>query len=88
MITSINGVKKNWNSEIKELWEFWALPKINKKEEVKIISANYFTPRPYLDQYNLSTDKEGFVFTVKTITGYSVGCIQRYLKKRKVLGNG
>lgn len=61
--TTINGVKAKWSKEIDDKWA--EVVKIHFKDEKRPCSdANYFTPRPYVDQYNRGSDSEGFVYVV------------------------
>jgi hypothetical protein len=64
MITKINGQPADWSEEI---WRWWytvadtADPKLTTSE---VYDANYFTPRPYVDEYNRGSRECGFVYTV------------------------
>jgi len=65
MITMINGQPAEWTIDIWQLWYTHvdiADPKLyDTHGQVK--HANYFTSRPYKDQYDRGDRKEGFTFT-------------------------
>ena len=61
MKTSINGKEAVWNDSIKALFEKH-VPKLSSGQSIS--NANYFTSRPYLDEYNLGSDKAGFSYTL------------------------
>lgn len=64
--TSINGQPAEWTREI---WEKWythidvADPKLYDTHG-KVSTANYWTPRPPVDEYNRGSLLEGFTFTI------------------------
>ena len=64
METMINGQPATWTREI---WEQWythverADPKLYDTHGLPR-SANYFTPRPWQDEYDRGDKKEGFSF--------------------------
>jgi len=65
MRTSINGQVAEWNETIWQLWHTHvdlADPKLSDAE-ARISDANYFTPRPYVDEYNRGDTKTGFTVT-------------------------
>lgn len=76
MVTSINGQPAEWSREIWQKWydhvETNKSPRLYDSHGV-VSEANYFTPRPYVDQYNQGDLKEGFTFTVGSfLSGYKV----------------
>lgn len=64
MKTTINGKQATWSKAIKELW-FEVSTGIDKF----VVTANWFTARPYVDEYNRGSEHEGFVYT--TLEGYT-----------------
>jgi len=64
MTTTINGQPADWPGDV---WAKWytvaneADPKLTTED---VSTANYFTPRPYVDEYNRGSREEGFVYTV------------------------
>lgn len=59
--TSINGKPAAWSPEILALWQ----AKLAGKDWSRPVThANYFTPRPAVDEYNRGSDREGFVYTL------------------------
>lgn len=58
---SINGKPAPWPQEVCDLFA-QKCPKLEKEEIV--VSVNYFTPRPFVDEYNRGSDKEGFVYSL------------------------
>lgn len=74
METSINGAKAEWSPEIWQLWHTFADgcdPKLTANGTVE--AANYFTPRPYVDEYNRGSRETGFVYTL----GFAQGAHRR-----------
>ena len=71
MITSINGKPADWTPEIWQLWHTLA-EKADPKafDFAKVERANYYTPRPYVDQYNRGSEYEGFTYVVVGTDGY------------------
>lgn len=62
MMTSINGRPADWTPEIWAKWHTYidlADPKFVAQPPK---NANYFTPRPYQDEYCRGDKKEGFTF--------------------------
>ncbi len=76
--TQINGEVAEWTPAI---WQKWythidqADPKLYDTHGLPTL-ANYYTPRPYVDQYNRGSKTEGFTFVVgrkvyaRCINGY------------------
>lgn len=70
--TSINGGTNgrgefvHWPAEVYALWTTMILDHLTDDErQVPITRANYFTPRPYVDQYNRGSDKYGFTWSTE-----------------------
>jgi hypothetical protein len=59
MKTSINGKPADWTPEIRAKWDA-AMERIDDPRPVT--DSNYFTPRPYVDQYNCGSREEGFTY--------------------------
>jgi len=57
--TSINGKPATWTPEILEAWTK-ALQGID--DPAPVTSANYFTPRPYRNEYDRGSDEYGFTY--------------------------
>ena len=80
--TSINGEFCRWPIEVWRLWYTHvdqADPKLYDTHGIAT-DANYWTPRPYVDQYNRGDVREGFTFTIanrhvyqQTIATHTVG---------------
>lgn len=78
MRTQINGKDAEWGSAIWRLWNQYidklaaeSTPKANRGVVAQgFSSANYFTPRRYVNEYDRGDTKEGFTYTTK---GLSVG---------------
>jgi hypothetical protein len=62
MRTLIQGKSAVWTLEIEALWEQLVVPRMSPGETISM--ANYYAPRPYVDEYNRGSDKEGFVYEV------------------------
>lgn len=66
MITTINGREPQpWPDDVRALWIAKVEPKLN--EHLSVERANYFAPRPYVDEYNTGSNKAGFVYTVTDV---------------------
>jgi len=64
METSINGKPAMWTAGIWALWHMVADDADPKLTDDQVLRANYFTPRPYVDEYNTGSREEGFVYAV------------------------
>jgi len=64
MITSINGLEAAWTRAIWRLWHTIAEEADPKLTTVPVTRANYFTPRPAVDEYNTGSRTYGFVYCV------------------------
>jgi len=72
MRTSINGKRKEWPQEVKDMWRQAQETMDADVRELPISAANYFTPRPYVDQYNRGDPRHGFTYTVQERKVYQV----------------
>lgn len=70
MTTSINGTPADWPPEVWTKWHTAADCADPKFYVGEVTTANYFTPRPYVDQYNRGDRKEGFTYTIRRPNGY------------------
>ena len=67
--TSINAKPSVWSGDIWRKWRqvargingAWA--KIGKGPAV-VTHANYYTPRPYMNEYDRGSKAEGFIYTI------------------------
>lgn len=65
MITFINGKPSTWSVEILDKWiTEWKKTGDHRPYNGTVSTCNYFTPRPYVDDYNLGDTKKGFVYTI------------------------
>lgn len=62
MHTQINAQPAPWGKGVRALWNEHAAPLF--KDGDWCGSANFFTPRPYVDEYNRGSDKAGFTYVV------------------------
>ncbi len=53
----------DWSEQIWKLWHANVSPMFLGGESCS--SANYYTPRPYRNEYDRGSDKEGFTFVVQ-----------------------
>jgi len=51
---------EDWPDRAKELWDKHVAPRFEEGE--RCTAANYYTPRPYVDDYNRGSSDEGFVY--------------------------
>lgn len=58
---NIQGVP--WDARIQSLWDEKIVPLFAEGETCS--HANYFAPRPYVDEYNRGSNREGFTYTVQ-----------------------
>jgi hypothetical protein len=70
--TAINGKDRAWPEEIQQLWHTRVENADPKWLNVKIEYANYFTPRPYVDEYNRGSRQAGFTYTVRKVESAGV----------------
>jgi hypothetical protein len=66
MDTTINSLPCAWPPEVWAKWEAEMAARATDHggQTVTVESANYFTPRPYVDAYNRGSDTEGFIYTI------------------------
>ena len=60
--TMIRGQLAEWTEDILAKWRERVAPLFKEGETCS--DANYFTPRPWRNEYDRGSDKEGFVYTV------------------------
>lgn len=65
MKTLINGREKKWTLEIEEAW---VTTGEENRPEGEVIYANYFTPRPYRNEYDRGSTERGFTYILKSPT--------------------
>jgi len=58
--TSINGEPAEWPQRLHDLFA----QKVQFAANERCTSANYFTARPYRNEYDTGSNEEGFVYTV------------------------
>jgi hypothetical protein len=58
--TSIDGKPADWPAEVRE--EFDRL--MAARPPANVTDANYFTPKPWVDEYNRGHKDRGFVYTI------------------------
>jgi hypothetical protein len=66
--TTVNGRPAAWGEDISKLWLAKVAVKFDEGETCS--TANYYTPRPWQNEYDRGSDKEGFVYVVQP--GYRV----------------
>ena len=62
MRTSINGLEADWTPDIQAKWE--AARDESAPDAAEVVQANYFTPRPWRNEYDRGSPDEGFTYTV------------------------
>lgn len=62
MRTTINDEPAEWTPEIWAKWHTVADDADPKYTGERVTSANYYTPRPYVDEYNRGSREEGFTY--------------------------
>ena len=65
---TVNGKPELWTLPMWELWNEHVAPLFKEGETCS--TANYYTPRPYRNEYDRGSNKEGFVYVVNP--GYRV----------------
>jgi hypothetical protein len=65
METMINGQPAKWPPEIWQRWNTFADAADPKLTVFNGESANFFTPRPYVDRWNRGSKHAGFVYTMQ-----------------------
>jgi hypothetical protein len=66
MTTQINGKAAPWTPDIWAKWHTFADVADPKLTNLTVMEANYFKPRPYVDEYNRGSRDEGFTFVWRT----------------------
>lgn len=62
--TNGRGEQIDWTPAIRTLFEDLVISQLNDDaRDIPITEANYFTPRPYVDQYNTGSNRYGFTWT-------------------------
>ncbi len=62
MKTQINGKDADWTDEIQTKWD--AVAEAEDAPEGTVVSSNYFTPRPWRNEYDRGSPDEGFTYVV------------------------
>ena len=60
MITKINGKVRIWPNTVAALWAATE----NGRPGGVVLEANYYTPRPYRNEYDRGSMESGFVYTI------------------------
>ncbi len=79
MKTQINGKDAQWTDAIRAKWDSTIVGAPG--DQRPIISANYCTPRPYVDNYNAGSREEGFTF-VKRGSAYAGDSVYQTIIRR------
>ena len=67
MKESVNGARQTWTDEIRAKWvKAW---RGHEDDMALVTSANYFTPRPFRNEYDRGSRDEGFVYTLEQKVG-------------------
>lgn len=63
--TCINGTPAEWTPEIRAKWDALAEPAVSNEYGALVRADHpaYFTPRPYRNEYDRGSDREGFTYT-------------------------
>lgn len=62
--TTVRGVEADWTPEIWEKWDKREDLTDKTDQPLVVLTANYYTPRPYVDDYSRGSTKEGFTFVI------------------------
>ena len=60
--TTVNGKESPWTVAIQAEWVKRVLPSLQNHHHVT--AANYYTPRPYRDEYDRGSVAYGFTYTI------------------------
>lgn len=60
---TVNGEDKDWSFDAWDLWNEHVSPGFKQGEWCS--TANYYTPKPWRNEYDRGSDKEGFTFVVQ-----------------------
>lgn len=63
MKTQINGKDADWSLMVRAKWDE-AAASIPPRDGEVVTQCNYFTPRPFKDEYNRGSREEGFTYTI------------------------
>lgn len=66
MKQTINAKPAEWSPAILERWQSLDKP------DGEIVTSNWYTARPYQDEYSTGSKREGFVYTVREGYDYHV----------------
>ena len=73
MNTQINGRPASWPEDVLVKWRArWIATGDERQYEGTVSYCNYYTPRPYVDEYNRGSRKEGFVYVIGTAVADTV----------------
>lgn len=61
--TQVLGKECDWTEDILREWETRIMPRFKNGDWCS--TANYFAPRPYVDEYNRGSDYWGFTYVVE-----------------------
>lgn len=87
MRTLINGREAPWPPEVQALWDTLVAIDLVDPERT-CYHANYFTPRPYVDEYNRGDVREGFTFiTTNPGSHLSPKCVDQRIVATHVVGS-
>jgi len=66
IIEQLNGenIPGGWPQEILDKWAPVAQEILDRDPKAVVTHANYFTPRPYQDEYCRGSRNEGFTYTI------------------------
>lgn len=60
--TQVNGKPATWSEEVQAKWD--AAMADEKAPEGEVTSSNYFTPRPWRNEYDRGSVEGGFTYTI------------------------
>jgi hypothetical protein len=63
MVTQLNGKDAPWTPELYAAWERIIAESGATADDPPVGKSNYFTPRPYVDEYNTGSHHWGFTYT-------------------------
>ena len=72
MRTSVNAKPCNWEADIHRKWDAASNPDAEELDGAVIVSSNYFTPRPWRNEYDRGCGDEGFCFVTSRRGVYTV----------------
>lgn len=84
-VTMINAKPAEWDEFIWELWEQTAK---RFRDNEACLNSNYFTTRPYVDQWNSGSSEYGFTYTAqKANDPYPVVCQMTWIDYKMQYAN-